>query len=636
MKHFVRAGTVVDGGAAIQGRRRRRRKLGRGPALMAAAALTSLGWSVAAGGAAGAASQSSAGVFVARPTYSHLAFRGTVNVRDLARTLTPAVARRESADDGRAPVPLRRGGAVSSPAVPAPDPAGTAVSATKGGASGFVGITDSTQRLADNGNGYNTEPPDQGLCASGGLIVETVNHGVQVYTETKAALTPVISLNRFFHLAPGVDRSFSPPTYGPYLADPRCYYDPEDGRWIVTALEIDANPLTGALAYRSAEFIAVSQTADPVGTYGIFSFDTTNDGTAGTPRERNCPCFGDYPRIGADRNGFYLSTDSYPIHGLLNSNGGELYAMAKSGLAAAATGASPPPTVVAFHTGATTINNHPANAAQPAQTPEGGAYAPDTEYLMSTPDFNGFATHGGAGAKALVVWALRGTRSLNSTQPKLTLGYAKVPSQRYAPPAPVAQRRGPIPLGRLVNEPEPMLSPFDDRLQQVEYVEGRLYSSLNSGVGPAGSANRTGAAWFVVTPNVTSTGRVGGAVIHQGYVAIGGGASVLYPAIGLTASGRGAMVFSITGPQYYPSAAFIRFDPTGPAGPVHVNRIGSAPEDGFSCYAAYGGNGQCRWGDYSAASSDGAGNIVMATEMIPDTPRNTVANWGTYISRLNP
>lgn len=186
MKRFVRAGTVVDGGAAIQGRRRRRRKLGRGPALMAAAALTSLGWSVAAGVAAGAASQSSGGVFVARPTYSHLAFRGTVNVRDLARTLTPAVARRESADDGRAPLPLLRGGAVSSPAVPTPDPAVTAVSATKGGASGFVGITDSTQRLADNGNGYNTEPPDQGLCASGGLIVETVNHGVQVYTETKA------------------------------------------------------------------------------------------------------------------------------------------------------------------------------------------------------------------------------------------------------------------------------------------------------------------------------------------------------------------------------------------------------------------------------------------------------------------
>jgi len=94
------------------------------------------------------------------------------------------------------------------------------------------------------------------------------------------------------------------------------------------------------------------------------------------------------------------------------------------------------------------------------------------------------------------------------------------------------------------------------------------------------------------------------------------------------------MVFSISGPATYPSAAFMRFGPTGALGPIYLNGRGTAPEDGFTCYTKAGFGPSCRWGDYSAASSDGNGNIVMGAEMIPNAPRNTVANWGTFISTL--
>ena len=83
-----------------------------------------------------------------------------------------------------------------------------------------------------------------------------------------------------------------------------------------------------------------------------------------------------------------------------------------------------------MHIGATTIDGNPANAVQPAETPQSAAYAPGREYFLSTPDFNGFATMGGAGAKAVVLWTLSGTATLVNPTPALTLTDAIVPASR--------------------------------------------------------------------------------------------------------------------------------------------------------------------------------------------------------------
>ena len=107
------------------------------------------------------------------------------------------------------------------------------------------------------------------------------------------------------------------------------------------------------------------------------------------------------------------------------------------------------------------------------------------------------------------------------------------------------------------------------------------------------------------------------------------GATLLYPAIGLTPAGSGVMTFSVSGPTHYPSHAYISFGPTGPSGPIYIDGSGSSPEDGFTCY--YFGT-RFRWGDYSAASADGQGHIVMGTELISNTARRPLANWGTFIS----
>jgi hypothetical protein len=574
--------------------------------------------------AAGTAFAASKVVTAPRVT-SRLTFRGTVNLSALAARSGAATS--TSASRPTSPVRPKSRPPASAIRSVNPNPPPTPLRALSGPPLGFVGVT-----AADSGavNGFDVEPPDQGLCATGNTVVETVNLAVAAYTESGITLLHPVSLNSFFGLAPAVSNNGRTTTYGPFLSDPRCYYDAQTRRWFLTVLEIDINPTTGAFGYRSSELIAVSQTSDPTGAYGLFSIDTTNDGTDGTPAQPNCPCLGDQPRIGADANGFYISTDSYPIQGLFNSNGGMLYAVSKQGVAAAATGSVPPPPVVSIDIGAVIVGGYPANAVQPAETPQGGNYALDREYFLSTPDFNGFATMGGAGASSVVLWTLLGTSTLSSSPSGVTLTDAIVPSEPFTPPVPATQKTGPHPLGESLNDSVQPISVNDDRMQQVEYLNGNVYSSLNSGVG-SGTATRSGVAWFDVKTNNTN-----GTVAHQGYLATGSGASLMYPAIGLGTSGKGAMTFSISGPKTYPSAAYIPFNQGPTGGAITVASPGVLPEDGFTCYVQYGFGPPCRWGDYSAASSDGSGHIVMGDEMIANSARDPLANWDTYISTITP
>jgi hypothetical protein len=575
---------------------------------------------LAVGSAAGASN-----VVTAPRTTNHLTFRGTVNLAAIAARSAPAT----SSSKARPASPLRPKSRPPAAAVRGanPTPASTPLRTPAGPPLGFSGLGTTDSAAV---NGFDVEPPDQGLCATAGTVMEAVNLAVGVYTENGITLLHPVSLNSFFGLAPAVSIGRTT-TFGPFLSDPRCYYDAQTQRWYITVLEIDINPTTGAFGYRSSELIAVSQTSDPTGNYGLFSIDSTNDGSDGTPSQPNCPCFGDQPRIGADANGFYISTDSYPIHGLFNSNGGMIYAMSKQGLADAAAGTVPPPPVVSIDIGAVIIGGYPANAVQPAETPQGGKYASDREYFLSTPDFNGFATMGGAGASSVVLWSLAGTSTLSSSPSGVSLSEVIVPSEAFTPPVNANQKPGPHPLGESFGEPIPPITVNDDRMQQVEYLNGVVYSSLNTGVGSAASA-RSGVAWFAVKTNGTN-----GTVTNQGYLATGNGASLMYPAIGLGTSGKGAMAFSISGPSIYPSAAYIPFNQIGPTGgAINVVGAGVLPEDGFTCYAEEGFGPSCRWGDYSAASSDGKGHIVMGAEMIANQARDPLANWNTYLSTVTP
>jgi hypothetical protein len=170
-------------------------------------------------------------------------------------------------------------------------------------------------------------------------------------------------------------------------------------------------------------------------------------------------------------------------------------------------------------------------------------------------------------------------------------------------------------------------------MNQVVYADGHLFSGVNTVVSSKGNPNRVGIAFFVVEPEV-GDGRVSGSIETQGYVAAKG-ENVVFPSVGVTDDGVGAMAFTVTGPDFFPSAGFVRFNEHGAHGSIHISGAGVLPEDGFSGYPSFGLANPARWGDYSAAVATPDGQIWMGAEYIPGTPRTLLANWGTFVSHIS-
>ena len=503
------------------------------------------------------------------------------------------------------------------------------------GFSGFPGLTHYDQRFANSGNQVNLEPPDQGLCVGNGFVMEAVNLALAVYNPSGTRVSGPMALSPFFGLPPVIDRSKTPPVRGPFLSDPRCYFDPDTQRWFVTVLEISTNPATGSFTNHSTLQIAVSQSSNPRGNYFLFALDSTDDGSNGTPNHANCPCLGDQPLIGADANGFYVSTNELPISGP-GFNGAQVYAMSKSALAAGT-----PPPVVHINAGAIPTPDLGGvwYSIQPATSPH-GEEASGSEYFLSALQFGPAPTD-----NRIAVWALTNTGSLKTT-PMVTLKHVVIGSENYTQPETNAQQKsGSTPLRDALGGTDPLehLSSNDDRMNQVVFANGKLWSGVNTTV-IVSAEPRVGIAFFVVKPSLGPSA-LSASMDDQGYVAVAH-EDVLFPSIGVTASGAAAMVFTLSGRDYFPSAAYSPINAS--AGDVRLAGPGIGQEDGFTGYSAFGGNGVARWGDYSAAVADGDGNIWIATEYIGQTctdaqfatdttcnkTRSQLANWGTFIGKV--
>ena len=114
------------------------------------------------------------------------------------------------------------------------------------------------------------------------------------------------------------------------------------------------------------------------------------------------------------------------------------------------------------------------------------------------------------------------------------------------------------------------------------------------------------------------------------------GNNLLYPAIGVSDSdsGYGAMVFTLSGPSYFPSAAYTPINKlTGTASAVRLAAADVLPDDGFTVYPPYS-HGVGRWGDYSAAVAVADDSVWIATEYIGPKKRDAFTNWGTFIGVL--
>ena len=515
-----------------------------------------------------------------------------------------------------------------------PNPKGSSVIDSSRGVFGFNGLTHYDQRVAGTGIYTNTqfslEPPDQGLCAGGGFVVEAINNAIAVYDTSGNLVAGPEALSQFWGLTPETNRITG--VTGQFISDPKCVYDRQTERWFVTELMQDTG--TGGSG-RNFNLIAVSQTSDPRGAYTVVEYDVTDDGLNGTPNHAGCPCFGDQPLLGLDGYGIYQSTNEF---GATVFNGSQIYALPKQGLIDATQGDLSHLYVVQIDASQALVPfGGLTYSVQPA-VGSGGEDAADSsghgvEFFLSALQFGSPPYQ--LLDNRIAVWALGNTRSLTTTSPNLSLSFDVIASETYGQPNPAQQKAGPTPLGTTglptlygqPAEPEELLNTNDDRMNQVVYSGGVLYSGVNTIIG---DGTRTGVAWFGVRPQF-SHGSVSGRVVQQGYVAVNS-ESVFFPSLAFAGEGAGVMTFTLSGPDYFPSAAYVKVNGGGTSA-VHIAADGTAPDDGFSGYVYFSGGNVGRWGDYSAAVSDGS-SVWFATEYIPNLPRTALANWGTFIAVL--
>ena len=523
--------------------------------------------------------------------------------------------------------------------VPAPEPLAITGAA---GAGGFDGLNHLQQRFAGTGDyantNFSTEPPDQGLCVGNGFVVEGVNAALAVYSTSGSLLAGPTALNQLFGATPAVTRT-NPPSFGDFIGDVKCYYDPEVQRFFVTSFSLPLDPVTGEFPEdESHVLLAVSATSNPTGAWNVYDLDTTN---ATRP---HCPCIADQPLIGADHFGFYISTNEYSLVPFGEEfNGANLYGFSKAALAAGSGGA-----LTGVLISDIPLAESVAYTIQPATTPAGGTYDTrrgGTEYFLSALDFNAELDN------RIAVWALTGTSTLGSTN-AVTLQSAVLDSQSYGQPPDAEQRPGPTPLLELERlglegvksvEHLELLAGNDDRMQEVKYAAGTLWSNLNTVVKTPQGNVQVGIAWFAVGPT-WSNDVLGGSVVNQGYVSATK-ANALYGAIAANNDGDASLGFSLSGKGYYPSAAYVDLGPGGATSAIHVSGAGQGPEDGFTGYVIEGGNGTARWGDYAAATADENGDLWIANEYIPkscptiddidNVCRSLFANWGTFVTKLD-
>ena len=190
----------------------------------------------------------------------------------------------------------------------------------------WMGSNHFDSRYSGNGNQFSGEPPDQGLCADNSHVFEIVNSVIQVYRPNGTALLdgdpffpgtePVgITLAQFFGLPPEFVRPDGP--FGPTSFDVSCRYDDSVRRWFVSSEYLDEDQTTGDFTGGGGFRLAVSTSADPLGSWRIWDVRTTNNGMDGTP-DHKCSggfCFGDYPQLGLDANGVYITTNEFAFFG---------------------------------------------------------------------------------------------------------------------------------------------------------------------------------------------------------------------------------------------------------------------------------------------------------------------------------
>ena len=158
----------------------------------------------------------------------------------------------------------------------------------------------------------------------------------------------------------------------------------------------------------------------------------------------------------------------------------------------------------------------------------------------------------------------------------------------YLLPNSATQRPGPLPYGSTLNPPGLLarIDGNDCRVLSVSYAGGRLYVTWATQVIDEAGRQLVGGAYAILSPTFRA-GVLASFSLRQGYLLVSNN-HLLRPAIAVNPQGQGAIVMTLVGPDYFPSAAFVPISTLSTSSTLQIAGPGVAPEDGFTGYPNIG------------------------------------------------
>jgi len=402
---------------------------------------------------------------------------------------------------------------------------------------------------------------------------------------------------------------------GPFLSDPRAFYDPVDKRFWAAMLQVEnALGVAPNCPFQSAYYLAVSQSSDPRGGWNVYKFDMSHGSTDAA----------DYTQFGFGPDAVYFTANMF-------NNDGSAYVEAETFEAnkqqmEAGSGAF---TAAGFRglTATGPGGTYVADTVQPTLT-IGSAGA--GEYLVNT--FNGLDPVTGnlcldatTACQGLALWAFTNPVSHDSGGPAPTLTGTYVPRTRpYAFPPPATQPTC-----------TQCIDALDLRITATPvYRDGTVYAAWGTAI-DNGRQTVPGIEYAQV--QVKNGSRPDGA--KSSYYYRSGDTGVSFPAVMPDRHGNVTMLFELMSSTVNPQTRYILGDTRDAAfrGAGVLIKAGEAPYRPAACGTA--ALPVCRWGDFSASSTDGrttwlAGEYANRNVGPSTDPNFSSRNWGTWIESV--
>jgi hypothetical protein len=389
----------------------------------------------------------------------------------------------------------------------------------------------------------NVIPPDPVIAAGPNNIVVVINSLLGVYDKSGVRQGGFQNLSSFFGSL-GVKGQ---------IFDPRIIFDEQDGRYILSAAEVDFTNFTNGHV-----LVAVSNTADPTGAWHKFAINFLGRDSTNTSNT-----FPDFPGLGLSATALYLTSNQFDLNSQCagdNPNSPCRFSDAWIKVIALPQLLSGNASLqITSFTNVRAASGQLAFAIQPALT----YGVSNAEYLVAA----SFSSNPG---NVLNLFSIN-----TAGTPQISAADLSVPDFSFAPDA---DQGG-----------SPALIQTDDyRTLNAIWRNGYLWFGQN-----VSSAQGTPVArWYQI--QATSLASV--SLIQSGDVAAAGEA--YYPAISVRPDGTVGMAFTTSNSALPASSAVIGRGPTDAAGTMRgyaIYRLGLGP------YDEQVGN---RWGDYSGVSID--------------------------------